>query len=97
MKKNEDFVRNVPCTEEMIPVERFDNAGEEIKPISVLVDGNLAKCFITSPPWLSTKIVLLFDEPNLRWGDSFTTKHFRFVEPGKMQWGHNGEHMRILC
>ena len=32
-----------------------------------------------------------------RWGDYFSTKYFQFEEPGKMQWGKYGEHMRILC
>jgi hypothetical protein len=39
--------------------------------------------------------VILFDEDHPRWGEYFTTKYFMFDEPGKMHWGHQGEHMVI--
>ena len=97
--ENEDRFCKVPCTEEMIPVV---NAGNEPEPIQVLVDNRPARCFISNPfvsseSTGSEKIVILFDEKHPRWGDYFATKYFQFEESGKMQWGHYGEHMRILC
>ena len=98
MKKEERFCK-VPCTEAMIPVV---DAGNELESIQVLVDNRPARCFISNPfvsSWStgSEKIVILFDEKHPRWGDYFSTKYFQFEEPGKMQWGKYGEHMRILC
>ena len=97
MKKEERFCK-VPCTEAMIPVV---DAGNEPESIQVLVDDRPARCFISSPKWPehtgSEKIVILFDEKHPRWGDYFATKYFQFEEPGKMQSGHFGDHMRILC
>ena len=98
MKKEERFCK-VPCTEAMIPVV---DAGNELESIQVLVDNRPARCFISNPfvsSWStgSEKIVILFDEKHPRWGDYFSTKYFQFEEPGKMQWGNYGEHMRILC
>ena len=88
----------VLCTEAMIPVV---DAGNEPESIQVLVDDRPARCFISSPKWPeqtgSEKIVILFDEKHPRWPADFSTKHFKFEEPGKMQWGYDGEHMRILC
>ena len=98
MKKEDRFCK-VPCTEAMIPVV---DAGNELESIQVLVDNRPARCFISNPfvsSWStgSEKIVILFDEKHPRWGDYFSTKYFQFEEPGKMQWGNYGEHMRILC
>ena len=98
MKKEERFCK-VPCTEAMIPVV---DAGNEPESIRVLVDNCPARCFISNPfvsSWStgSEKIVILFDEKHPSWGDCFETKYFQFEEPGRMTWGHNGEHIRILC
>ena len=98
MKKQDRFCR-VPCTEAMIPVV---DRGNEPEYIRVLVDNRPAICFISNPIVSSEsngsmKIVIIFDEKHPSHGDSFYTKHFVFAEPGKMQWGHNGEHMTILC
>ena len=83
----------------MIPVV---NAGNEPESIQVLVDDCPARCFISNPfvsseSTGSEKIVIIFDEEHPRHGKTFVTKYFQFEEPGRMTWGHNGEHMRILC
>jgi len=98
MKKEERFCK-VPCTEAMIPVV---DAGNELESIQVLVDDRPAICFIDNPivsseSTGSEKIVIIFDEKHPRHGKTFVTKYFQFEEPGRMTWGHNGEHMRILC
>ena len=98
MKKENRFCK-VPCTEAMIPVV---DAGNEPESIQVLVDDRPARCFISNPfvsSWStgSEKIVIIFDEKHPRHGKTFVTKNFQFEEPGRMTWGHNGEHIRILC
>ena len=98
MKKEERFCK-VPCTEAMIPVV---DAGNEPESIQVLVDNCPARCFISNPfvsneSTGSEKIVIIFDDEHPLHGEEFATKYFQFEEPGKMQWGKYGEHMRILC
>ena len=98
MKKEDRFCK-VPCTEAMIPVV---DAGNEPESIQVLVDNRPARCFISNPfvsseSTGSEKIVIIFDEEHPRHGEELETKYFQFEEPGKMQWGKYGEHMRILC
>ena len=93
MKKEDRFCR-VPCTEAMIPVV---NHGDDIESIRILVDNYPARCYIRAATYVSTKIWIKFDEDHPRHGKEFLTKYFRFEEPGKMQWGHSGEHMTILC
>ncbi|MDP7002934.1 MAG: hypothetical protein QF911_05130 [Candidatus Thalassarchaeaceae archaeon] len=92
---DEKITRNpktIAITEEMIPVVV---GNDELKMIRVIVDGNPASCFLNDRVFYSTKIVILFDEPHPRWEGCFTTKYFMFDEPGKMNWGHQGEHMVI--
>ena len=97
-ENQEDRFCRVPCTEAMVPVV---DVGNEPESILVLVDDRPARCFISKPKWPeqtgSEKIVLLFDEKHPRCEYCFATKYFRFEQPGSMAWGHNGEHMRILC
>ncbi len=98
MKKEQRFCK-VPCTEAMIPVVDLGNEPESIQ---VFVDDCPAICFIGNPivdseSNGSKKIVISFNENHPRHGKSFQTQYFVFVEPGKMQWGHYGEHMKILC
>jgi len=79
----------------MIPVV---NPGDDIESIRILVDNYPARCYIRAATDVgSTKIWIIFDEKHPQHGDEFGTKYFRFEEPGKMQWGHSGEHMTILC
>ena len=62
--------------------------------LKVKANGADAKIFISSPGQTSfngdEKIVILFDEPNQQFGDSFTTKYFDMPEPGVLTWGHDG-------
>ena len=93
--KDEKTTRNpktTAITEEMIPVVV---GNDEIRTARVIVDGLPAECFLHDRVFYSTKVVILFDEDHPRWGEYFTTKYFMFDEPGKMHWGHQGEHMAI--
>ena len=92
---NEKITQNpktIAITEEMIPVVV---GNDEWGMIRVMVDGNLASCFLHDRVFYTMKVVILFDEPHPRWKECFTTKYFIFKEPGKMYWGHRGEHMYI--
>mgnify|MGYP006145793859 FL=1 len=89
--KNTDNEK-ILITEEMIPIV-YDNG--EPKTIRIVVDEHPARCFLRDRGWNSTKIVILFDNPHPVWNEFFTTKHFDFIEPGKMHWGYNEEVMKI--
>ena len=92
MKKRNNKSKNIRMTEEMIPVVV---GNEELKTIKVNVDGYNASCFLHDRIFYSTKIVILFDELHPYWGEYFTTKSFKFEEPGKMNWGHDNQIMEI--
>ena len=82
----------IAITEEMIPIVV---GNDEIRMVKVTVDQYSAGCFLMDRVWYSTKIVIVFDEPHPRWNEYFTTKYFRFDEPGRMLWGHEGECMNM--
>ena len=90
-EKNTDNEK-ILITEEMIPIV-YDNG--EPKTIRIVVDEHPARCFLRDRGWNSTKIVILFDNPHPVWNEFFTTKHFDFIETGKMHWGYNEEVMKI--
>ena len=74
-----------------IPIATPENENPGIR---VIVDGYSALCYIRDS--LSEKIVILFDADHPRWGEYFTTKYYRFIEPGQMLWGHDKEIMEII-
>jgi len=90
-EKNTDN-KKILITEEMIPIV---SGNGEPKTIRIVADGHTARSFLLDRGWNSTKIVILFDKSHPLWGDYFTTKHFYFIEPGSMRWGHNEEMMKI--
>ena len=90
-EKNTDNEK-ILITEEMIPIV---SGNGEPKKIRIVVDEQTARCFLLDRGWNSTKIVILFDKPHPVWNEFFTTKHFDFIEPGKMKWGHDNEIMSI--
>ena len=83
-------------TEEMIPINPMSAEPDSVPPnsLKVTVDRNNAICFIQER-WGSEKIVIIFEKPHQEWGEFFTTKYFLFEEPGKMQWGHDGNYMKL--
>ena len=84
--------KTTAITEEMIPIVV---GNDERRAVRVTVDGHPAECFLHDRVFYSTKVVIIFDEDHPRWGEYFTTKYFIFNEPGMMNWGHNGECMKI--
>ena len=82
----------IPLNEHMIPIIAVD---QDLKMIRVIADDHPASCFLQDRGWNSTRIVIVFDQPHPMWGESFVTKHFLFERPGKMYWGHEGNHIKI--
>lgn len=82
----------IPLNEDMIPIIRGD---QELKMIRVIADGQPGTCFLQDRGWNSTRIVIVFEQSNPTWGESFVTKHFFFERPGKMYWGHEGNFIKI--
>ena len=82
----------IPLDEDMIPMIAGD---QDLKMIRVIADGHPGACFLQDRGWNSTRIVIVFDQLRPVYGESFVTKHFLFVIPGKMYWGHEGSCMKI--
>ena len=82
----------IPLNENMIPIIV---GNQDLKMIRVIADGYKGSCYLLDRGWNSTKIVIVFDQPHPVWGESLITKHFLFVKPGKMYWGHEGKSMVI--
>ena len=64
--------------------------------ISVLVDGNKAKCVMGTFGTWSERFNLSFEEEHPELGKEFSTKYFEFLEPGVIGWGHEGESLKIV-
>ncbi|CAI8197638.1 MAG: Uncharacterised protein [Methanobacteriota archaeon] len=63
----------------------------------VLVDGVPAKAGIGVFGTWSERIVLFFENEHPKYGKEWGTKYYMFDEnePGKVNWGHNGDSFRI--
>jgi hypothetical protein len=61
--------------------------------LRIKANGEDAKIFISSKEEIpfsgDDKIVIVWDSPNLEFGESFTTKYYEIREPGVLQWGHD--------
>ncbi len=66
------------------------------KTLSVLVDGIKAKCVIGPFGTWSDRFNLTFDTDHPELGKEFSTKHFEFLEPGILGWGHQGDKLKIV-
>ena len=64
--------------------------------LTVLVNEIEAKCVIGTFGTYSTRIMLSFETKHPELGKEFTTKYFRFLEPGILGWGHDGKTMKII-
>lgn len=93
MKMNRNYM---PITELDLPVITDHTDEERPTGAKVLVDGHPAQCFLSSIAWRSVGIIILFDEPHPRFGKEFGTKHYEFLAPGLLGWGHYGESMEVL-
>lgn len=63
--------------------------------LRVWVDARPARIFIRGRGFASDKIVIEFDQPNPRFGDTFATKYFDIDEPGHLSWGHDADVMIV--
>ena len=94
----------IPATEENLTLEvdrhMMDSQSTEplpepTPPYSVLVDGIRGEAAVGSFGTWSTRIRIVLEEEHPELGKEFTTKYFRFTEPGVVQWGHYGQSFRI--
>ena len=44
----------------------------------------------------STRLTLQLEAPHPDFGIDFGTKYFRFLEPGLVEWGHDGKQFTVL-
>ena len=63
--------------------------------LSILADGEKAKCVMGSFGTWSDRIVIKFENEHPEYGKEFSTKHFEFLEPGVIGWGHDGKKINI--
>ena len=92
-----------PVEEGHVPVRKDD--GVDVEPLMVTVDGLEATCIIVDTPWRSPGVSIEFKSPHPKLGGAlmregglyyFGTKYFRFISPGVMEWGDDGETLEIL-
>ncbi|RJU86078.1 MAG: hypothetical protein DWC02_05215 [Candidatus Poseidoniales archaeon] len=84
----------VPISEPDIPL-RGEHDSLEDKSIEVMFDGLKGRCFISSIPWRSEAIIVVFDEEHPRFGKEFGTKYYFIDTPGVLSYGHDGETIEI--
>lgn len=87
--------RNIPITELDLPMIR-DQIIDGPVGAEVLVDGHPARCYLSSPAWRSEGIIIEFDPPHPKFGEQFGTGYYRFLAPGLLGWGHDGEVMEVV-
>ena len=80
-----------------IPIEKQENVLEDV--LNIFANGEKAKIFISQRDHVAfngdDKIVIVWDNPNKEYGESFTTKYFTMNEPGVLLWGHDGGKITI--
>lgn len=78
-----------------IPLISTDSQDNILKvSLDILADGERAKIFISKREHVAfsgdDKIVIIWEQPNKKYGESFTTKYFSINEPGLLHWGNEG-------
>ena len=92
----------IPATEENLTLEidshPFNPApSEEIsEDFDVIVDGYVGKAGVGCYGGYSTRIRITLNEEHPKIGRDFVTKYFRFIEPGKLVWGHYDDNTLIV-
>ena len=95
----------IPATEEnltlevdrhMMDTQSTEPLPEPSAPHSVIVDGISGEAAVGCFGTWSTRISIVLEEEHPELGKEFTTKYFRFTEPGVVQWGHYGQSFRIV-
>ena len=67
--------------------------------LPVLVDGMPALIFVgvsNDGFYSRDKLVILFENKHPKWDRCLQTKNYMMNEPGKLEWGHEGEVMEVL-
>ena len=80
----------------MMDTQSAEPLPEPTPPYSVFVDGIRGEAAVGSFGTWSTRIRIVLEEEHPELGKEFTTKYFRFTEPGVVQWGHYGQSFRIV-
>ena len=83
-----------------VEVANFMDANQYDKSLglSVLVDGMPAVIFVgvsNDGFYSRDKFVILFENKHPKWERCFQTKYYMMNEPGKLDWGHEGEVMVV--
>ena len=81
-------MKKEPLKEEML-----DPYGTTLK---VLVDDYRASMVIGTFGTYSDRLNISFETPHPEFGETFSTKYFRFTEPGVIEWGHEGQSFNVL-
>jgi hypothetical protein len=93
-------MNTTPATEENLTlnVEAINaDIDDDVKKhmIPVIVDGIKGKAGIHTFGAWSLRIGMILSEPHDELGTEFQTKYFRFLEPGKVEWGNDGSTFKI--
>jgi hypothetical protein len=92
----------IPATEESLQLEVDDHRMNAPNPARlsafhpVLVDGIEGTAAVGAMGGYSTRLVFQLETPHPDFGVDFGTKHFRFLEPGLVEWGHDGKQFTLL-
>ena len=97
MEKN-----TTPATEENLTLIIDDHPFNEPRPAQlsafhpVIVDGISGTAAVGSLGGYSTRLAIHLDSDHPDLGTEFGTKSFRFLQPGLVEWGHDGKRFEIL-
>ena len=61
----------------------------------VIIDGCRARCEIGLFGTWSERLKITFKDIHPEFGKEFFTKHFSFIKPGVISWGHESKTMKI--
>ena len=92
----------IPATEESLQLEVDDHRMNATRPAHlsafhpVLVDGIEGTAAVGAMGGYSTRLVFQLENPHPDFGADFGTKHFRFLEPGLVEWGYDGKQFTML-
>ena len=96
--KNEQTTE--PATEQNLSLE-YDAHPFDAEPVApsnphpVLVDGICGVAAIGSHGTYSTRLKIWLSEEHPELGRTFSTKYFRIEQPGRVEWGHQGQSFTI--
>lgn len=92
----------IPATEESLQLEVDDHPMNTPRPPRlsafhpVLIDGIEGTAAVGSMGGYSTRLAIQLEAPHPDFGIDFSTKYFRFLEPGIVEWGHDGKQFTVL-